>query len=75
MTAAHAPDGLGWFTNTAHPKADIVDWCRAYPGLRVEIGPPMVSAVTFTAEQMRAKRPRIVGLYVTSLPDLTQRHG
>jgi hypothetical protein len=66
---AHLPDGRGWFTNTSSPKADIADWCREYPGLRVEVGPPMVSPVTHTAAQMKNKRPPIVGLYVTAWPD------
>ena len=64
---AREPDGLGWFTNTSHPKADIPSWCRAYPGAVIEAGPPMVSPVTYTAEQM--KRRRIVGLYVTRWPN------
>jgi hypothetical protein len=65
---AHHPNGLGWFTNTASPKADIADWCWGYPGLRIEVGPPMVSPRTWTAEQMKRKRPPIVGLYVTAWP-------
>ena len=63
---AHEPNGTGWFTNTSLPKADIADWCRGYPGMRIEVGPPMVTPVTYTAEQMKSRK--IVGLYVSVWP-------
>ena len=59
---AHDPDCPGWFTNTSSSVADIKDWCHGKPGLRIEVGPPMVSDVTYPAAEMKARK--IVGLYV-----------
>lgn len=49
-----------WFTNTMHPKADVLDWERWSIGSKVAAGEPRATQ-TATVEELR--RMKMHGLY------------